>query len=85
MLVVRTAPATEQAATNRVRTAISADSLRAIWRGQHGEKYTREPDAELLQRSSARYGLGQSLGQFIEFVVHNFPFVLDLSRSSYRT
>src|SRR5215831_18206612 len=33
-----------------------------------------EPHTEFFQRPAAANGLGQSLGQFIEFVVHNFPF-----------
>ncbi len=35
-----------------------------------------QPDAEFLQRLSPRYRLGQTFGQFIEFVIHTFPFVL---------
>ena len=34
------------------------------------------PRAELLQRPAPRDVLRQALGQFIEFVVHNFPFVV---------
>jgi hypothetical protein len=35
-----------------------------------------EPDAESLQRRAAGDGLGHALGQFIELLIHNFPFVL---------
>jgi len=35
-----------------------------------------QADAESLYRLPPCDRLGQSLGQFIEFVVHNFPFVL---------
>src|SRR5437867_10315683 len=35
-------------------------------------------EAEFLQSPAPRDGLGQALGQFIEFVMHNFPFVLFL-------
>jgi len=38
---------------------------------------TRQACAEAPQCLTARDGLGQALGQFIEFVVHNFPFVFD--------
>jgi hypothetical protein len=34
-----------------------------------------QADAEFLKRRSARDGLGHSFGQFIEFVVYNFPFI----------
>ena len=43
----------------------------------------READAELLQRAAPRDRLGHSFGQFIEFVVHNFPSVLDVENSSF--
>src|SRR6185295_14817922 len=46
------------------------------WSGAAGERKTHEADAEFLQRPAPRDGLGQVLGQFIEFVVHNFSFVL---------
>ena len=41
---------------------------------QQGQRYTREAEAEFLQRTTACDGFGQALGQLIEFVVHNFPF-----------
>jgi len=41
-----------------------------------GQRDTGETEAEFLQCPASRDGLGQALGQFIEFVVHNFPFVL---------
>jgi hypothetical protein len=37
---------------------------------------TREARAEFLQGSAARDGLSQVFGEFIEFVIHNFPFVV---------
>ena len=37
---------------------------------QRGQREAREAGAELLQRRAPRDGLGQALGQFIEFVVH---------------
>jgi len=43
---------------------------------QRGQRDTREAEAEFLERPAAGDGLGQALGQFIEFVVHNFPFIL---------
>jgi len=41
-----------------------------------GQRDAREAEAEFLQRSASRDRLGQALGQFIEFVIHNFPFVI---------
>src|SRR5439155_8511174 len=52
--------------------------IRRVRQPQGGQRDTRETDAEFLQRPAARDGLGQALGQFIEFVVHSFPFVFDL-------
>ena len=43
---------------------------------QRGQRDTREAEAEFLERPAAGDGLGQTLGQFIEFVVHNFRIVL---------
>ena len=43
--------------------------------GQTGQCHAGEADAELLQRRAARDGLSQTLGEFIEFVVHNFVLV----------
>jgi hypothetical protein len=40
-----------------------------------GQRHAGQPNAESLQRLPPRYGLGQSFGQFIEFIIHNFPFV----------
>src|SRR6266498_4471020 len=45
---------------------------------QRRQRDTREAEAEFLERPAPRDRLGQALGQFIEFVVHNFPFVLVL-------
>src|SRR5438552_12750875 len=41
-----------------------------------GQRHASEADAEFLQRRAARDRLGHALGEFIELVVHNFPFVL---------
>ena len=41
-----------------------------------GQRYSRQADSEFLKRCSARNRLSQSLGQFVEFVVHDFHFVL---------
>src|SRR6516162_6671767 len=42
---------------------------------QPSHRDTREARAESLERSAPRDGLGHSFCQFVEFVVHNFPFV----------
>ena len=43
---------------------------------QRRQRDAGEAEAELLQRPAPRDGLGKAFGQFIEFVVHNFPFGL---------
>jgi hypothetical protein len=42
---------------------------------QCGERDASETGTESPQRTTPRDGLGHSFGQFIELVVHNFPFV----------
>ena len=56
--------------------AATASRLSLVRQPQRGESDSRQADAEFLQRPAPRDGLGQALGQFIEFVVHNLPFVL---------
>ncbi|SRR6266496_25607 len=41
-----------------------------------GQRHAGESDTEFFQRCAARDRLGQALGEFIEFIVHTFPFVL---------
>jgi hypothetical protein len=48
----------------------------ALCQSQRCKYDSGEPDAKLLQRAAAGDGLSHSFGQFIEFVVHNFPFAL---------
>jgi hypothetical protein len=47
-----------------------------IRQAEAGQRQAGQADAESLQRLPPCCRLGQSLGQFIEFVVHTFPFVL---------
>ena len=49
-------------------------SLRLVRQPEAGERHAGEADAEFLQRRAPRDGLGQALGEFIELVVHTFPF-----------
>jgi hypothetical protein len=49
--------------------------LRLVCEPETGQRHADEADAEFLQRATARVGLGQALGEFIESVVHTFPFV----------
>jgi hypothetical protein len=49
---------------------------------RHRQRHAREPDAEFLQRGAAGDRLGQTLGQFIELVFHNFPFSFRSSSSN---
>jgi hypothetical protein len=46
-----------------------------------GQRHAGKTDAELLQRRAARDRLGQPLGEFIELVVHVFPFPYRFSAS----
>src|SRR5207253_3714951 len=64
-----------------VAEVLPGASLRLVRQPQGGQRDTHEADAEFLQRPAARDGSGQALGQFIEFVVHNFPFPFYLCRA----
>ena len=55
---------------------LAASGLRLIRQPQRSQHDSREANAEFLQRATARNGLGHAHGQFIEFVFHNFGFVL---------
>jgi len=57
---------------------ISVRRFSLVRQAHGGERNTDEANAEFLQRPAPRDGLGQTFGQLIEFVVHNFPFVLGL-------
>ena len=50
----------------------SVFSLRFIRQPEAGQRHPGEAEAEFLQRRAARDRLGQTLGEFIELVVHNF-------------
>jgi hypothetical protein len=58
----------------------SAGRLRLAGQSKAGQRHAGEADAELLQRLSPRDRLGHSLGQFIELVVHNYPFTFRFVR-----
>ena len=49
--------------------------LRLVREPEAGQRHAGEADAESLQRRAARDRLGQALGEFIEWVVHTYPFV----------
>jgi hypothetical protein len=51
----------------------------ARYQGGAGQRQADQPDTEFFQRRAALDRLGQALGEFIEFVAHNFPFVLVLA------
>ena len=66
-----------------IRRAIGARgaspaSLGLVREPERGQRHSHKSDAEFLQRRAPRDGLGQALGQLIEFVVHNFLFIWDL-------
>jgi hypothetical protein len=50
--------------------------LRFVRQPEAGQRHAGETDAEFLERRAARDRLGQAFGEFIEFVIHTFPFVL---------
>jgi len=57
--------------------------LRLVRQPETGQREAGEPDAEFLERAAPRDGLGQTLGQVIEFVVNSVPlFWCDRSRFS---
>jgi hypothetical protein len=47
-----------------------------ICQAEAGQRHAGQADAKFLQRLPPRCCLSQLLGQFIEFVIHTFPFVL---------
>jgi hypothetical protein len=55
--------------------AVECLGFSAVRQSKPGQCDASEPNAEFPQRSAARDGLSQTFGQFIEFFVHNFPFV----------
>src|SRR5262245_53923799 len=59
--------------------------LSPVRQPETGQRHPGQADAKLFQRLPAGGRLGQRLGQFIEFVVHNFPFVLNFSCCCYLT
>ena len=59
--------------------------LRLVRHPETGQREAGEPDAEFLEHAAPRDGLSHVLGQFIEFVVHNFPFILVWFRFQSRT
>ena len=73
-VLCRTAPGLAYLQT-RIAGILGA-RLRLVRQPKTGQRHARETDAEFLQRPAARDRLSQAFGQFIEFVVHNFPFVL---------
>jgi hypothetical protein len=53
--------------------------LGAACEPQRGQHCARDANAEFLQRAAPGDGLGHSFGQFIELILHNFPFLLVLA------
>jgi hypothetical protein len=49
--------------------------LCSIRQSEAGQRQANQAGTEFLKRLPPRGGLGQTLGQFIKFVVHSFPFV----------
>src|SRR5262249_35404034 len=59
--------------------SFTSPCLRLTRYPQRGQHDAREAAAEFFKRPASRDGLGQALGQVIEFVVHNFPCVFVIS------
>src|ERR1051326_6933973 len=55
--------------------AIFVARLCLVRQPEAGQRHAGKADAEFLQRRAARDGLGEVLGEFIEFVVHGFSFI----------
>jgi hypothetical protein len=53
-----------------------ASRIRPACQPEAGQRYAGQADAELLERLPPGGCLGQCLGQFIEFAIHTFPFIL---------
>jgi hypothetical protein len=49
--------------------------LRFVRQPEASQRHASEADAEFLQRGAASDRLGHVLGEFIELVVHTFPFL----------
>jgi hypothetical protein len=54
--------------------ALCVSCFGTVRQSEAGQRHAGEADAEFLHRRAARDRLGQVLGEFIEFVVHTFPF-----------
>jgi hypothetical protein len=48
--------------------------LRLVRQAKTRQRHAGEADTEFLQRCAPRDRLGHALGEFIELVVHTFPF-----------
>jgi len=69
---IRDEPA--HAVLHALMEAVIFGGLRFVRQPEAGQRHPREADAEFLQRCAAGDGLGKALGEFIEFIVHTFPF-----------
>jgi len=54
----------------------SAGRLRLVRQPETGQRHAAEADAEFHQRRPARERSGQALGEFVELMIHNYPYVL---------
>jgi hypothetical protein len=58
------------------QAVLLASRFRHICQAEAGQGHPNQASAEFLERLPACCGLGQTFGQFIEFVFILFPFVL---------
>jgi hypothetical protein len=67
-------PKTLAAGPTPLASALRRRSL--VGQSETSQRHARETDAEFLQCPAPRDGLGQALGRYIEFIAHEFPFVV---------
>jgi hypothetical protein len=77
MTVVETVPATAfNVAAAGCAIFPAMGRARFVCQPEASQRHTTQAGTEFLERLPPGGGLGQSLGQFIEFVVHTCPFCL---------
>jgi hypothetical protein len=69
----------------RIGVALFFGGVCLVCQPEAGQRHPGEADAKFFQRPAARDRFSQVLCEFIEFVVHAFPFVLVALFSNLRT
>jgi hypothetical protein len=60
-----------------IASAVEYLGFSAVLQSKPGQRNAGETNTEFLQRPAPRHGLSHSFGQFIEFVIHDFSFLLN--------